>query len=135
MAMGRDGLLGPWFARVSKKRGTPANATLLAGVMVAVPAAFLNISEVVELTNIGTLFAFSLVCVGVVILRVRRPDAERRFRMPLCWLVAPLGVLACAWLAMGLPRLTWQRFVVWLLAGLAVYAAYGRRNSRAAIKG
>jgi APA family basic amino acid/polyamine antiporter len=130
MAMGRDGLLGPWFGRVSPKRGTPANATLLAGIMVAVPAAFLNIGEVVELTNIGTLFAFSLVCVGVVILRVRRPDAPRGFKMPLYWLAAPLGVLACAWLALGLPRLTWQRFAVWLLAGLAVYAIYGRRNSR-----
>jgi len=130
MAMGRDGLLGPWFGRVSQRRGTPANATLLTGLIVAVPAAFLNIGEVVELTNIGTLFAFSLVCLGVVILRVRRPDAPRRFKMPLYWLAAPLGMLACAWLALGLPALTWQRFVVWLLAGLAIYALYGRRNSR-----
>jgi APA family basic amino acid/polyamine antiporter len=132
MAMGRDGLLSPWFSKVSAKRGTPANATLLAGLMVALPAAFLNISEVVELTNIGTLFAFSLVCVGVMILRFRRPDVERRFRMPLLWLSAPLGIFACVWLSFGLPALTWTRFGVWLLAGLVIYAIYGRWNSRMA---
>jgi APA family basic amino acid/polyamine antiporter len=129
MAMGRDGLLGPWFSKISKKRGTPANATLLTGVMVAIPAAFLNISEVVELTNIGTLFAFSLVCLGVMILRARRPDLERRFKMPMVWALAPCGILACLWLALGLPVLTWERFIIWLAAGLVVYALYGWRNS------
>jgi len=129
MAMGRDGLIGPWFSKISPKRGTPANATLITGIMVAIPAAFLNISEVVELTNIGTLFAFSLVCLGVIILRMKRPDAERRFKMPLYWLLAPFGILACIWLAMGLPPLTWSRFVIWLLAGLVIYVLYGKRNS------
>jgi len=130
MAMGRDGLLGRWFGKVSKKRGTPANATLLAGIMVAIPAAFLNISEVVELTNIGTLFAFSIVCLGVMILRFRRPEVERRFKMPMLWVLAPMGILACVWLAMGLPALTWKRFALWLLAGLVIYALYGWRHSR-----
>ena len=106
------------------------DATFLAGVMVAIPAAFLNISEVVELTNIGTLFAFSLVCLGVMILRIRRPDVERRFKMPMLWVLAPMGILACVWLAFGLPSLTWNRFALWLLAGLVIYALYGWRNSR-----
>jgi APA family basic amino acid/polyamine antiporter len=84
----------------------------------------------VELTNIGTLFAFSLVCVGVVVLRLKRPDVRRRFRMPLVWLSAPLGILACVWLSLGLPSLTWKRFALWLAAGLVIYAIYGRRKSR-----
>jgi APA family basic amino acid/polyamine antiporter len=130
MAMGRDGLLSPWFSKVSARRGTPANATLLTGIIVAIPAALLNISEVVELTNIGTLFAFALVCIGVIILRRSRPKAERRFKMPMYWLLAPLGILACVWLAFGLPPLTWERFMLWLAAGLVIYAVYGRRNSK-----
>ena len=130
MAMGRDGLLSSWFGKISPKRKTPANATMVTGLMVALPAAFLNISEVVELCNIGTLFAFSLVCIGVIILRIKRPDVPRRFRMPLVWLSAPFGILACIWLSLGLPGLTWTRFILWLLAGLVIYAVYGRRNSR-----
>jgi len=129
MAMSRDGLLGPWFGRLSPRHGTPANATVLTGVMVAAPAALLGIDEVVELTNIGTLFAFALVCVAVLVLRRRRPEAPRGFRMPLAWLSAPCGVLACGWVAWGLPRLTWIRFFAWLALGLLVYFAYGMRNS------
>jgi APA family basic amino acid/polyamine antiporter len=129
LAMSRDGLLGSWFGRISPRHGTPANATLLTGALVALPAALLSIDEAVELTNIGTLFAFALVGAAVLILRWRRPDAPRRFRMPLVWLLAPAGVLSCAWVAWGLPRVTWIRFVVWLGIGLAVYFAYGSRNS------
>ena len=129
MSMSRDGLLGPWFGKVSRRHGTPGNATFLTGCIVAIPAALLNISEVVELTNIGTLFAFVLVCAGVMILRVRRPEAARRFRMPLVWMTAPLGILFCLWLAWGLPGVTWVRFLVWLILGLLVYFAYGFRNS------
>jgi APA family basic amino acid/polyamine antiporter len=130
MVMGRDGLLGSWFSKVSPKYGTPANATLIAGLMVALPAALLNISEVVELTNIGTLFAFCLVCIGVVILRIKRPDVQRRFKMPLVWVSAPLGIAACVWLSLGLPPITWSRFALWLLVGLIIYFIFGRRNSR-----
>ncbi|HBN08889.1 MAG TPA: amino acid permease [Cyanobacteria bacterium UBA8530] len=129
MSMSRDGLLSPWFGKVSKKHGTPGNATFLTGCIVAIPAALLNISEVVELTNIGTLFAFSLVCCGVMILRARRPEATRRFRMPWVWVTAPLGILFCIWLAKGLPAITWYRFFAWLLLGLLVYFVYGFRNS------
>jgi APA family basic amino acid/polyamine antiporter len=129
MSMSRDGLLSPWFGRVNKRYGTPGNATILTGVIVALPAAFLNIAEVVELANIGTLFAFVLVCIGVMILRVRRPEAPRRFRMPWVWVTAPLGIVFCGWLAKGLPGLTWIRFFLWLGVGLVVYFAYGVRKS------
>ncbi|MGA2079757.1 MAG: amino acid permease [Holophaga sp.] len=130
LAMSRDGLLGPWFGRISPRHGTPANATLLTGALVALPAALLNIDEAVELTNIGTLFAFALVGLAVLILRWRRPDAPRRFRMPWVWVLAPAGVLSCGWVAWGLPRITWIRFLVWLGIGLVVYFAYGHRRSR-----
>ncbi len=130
MAMSHDGLLGSWFGKVHPKHGTPGNATLLTGVIVAVPAALMNIGEVVELSNIGTLFAFAVVCMGVMVLRLRRPEAERRFRVPGVWGVAPLGVASCVWLSRGLPDITYLRFVLWLVLGLGIYAAYGYRNSR-----
>jgi len=129
MSMSRDGLLGPWFGKVHPRYATPANATIVTGVIVAVPAALGNIDEVVELTNIGTLFAFAIVCAGVMVLRARRPEAERRFRMPLVWVLAPAGIVACFWLAQGLPTVTWWRFVVWMAIGLVVYFAYGHRRS------
>jgi APA family basic amino acid/polyamine antiporter len=130
MSMSRDGLLGPWFGRISPGRGTPAHATWLTGAMVAAPAALLNLEEVVELTNIGTLFAFIIVCAGTLILRVRRPEAPRAFRVRWPWLVFPLGILSSALLMAALPRLTWIRFILWLGLGLAVYLLYGRRRSR-----
>ena len=129
MAMSRDGLLSPWFGKLSPKHGTPANATLLTGILVALPAALLNIDEVVELCNIGTLFAFSVVCAAVMILRARRPEALRRFRMPWIWYLAPAGILSCVWVAWGLPWITWVRFLIWLALGLAIYFLYGHRNS------
>lgn len=130
MAMSHDGLLGRWFGRIHPRHGTPANATVLTGFLVALPAALMNIGEVVELSNIGTLFAFAIVCAGVLILRVRHPEAPRAFRAPAVWLVAPLGILSCAWLSWGLPRVTFLRFFLWLAAGLIVYALYGSRQSR-----
>jgi APA family basic amino acid/polyamine antiporter len=129
MSMSRDGLLSPWFAKVHPRHKTPGNATILTGVLVAVPAALGNIDEVVELTNIGTLFAFAIVCAGVMVLRVRRPEAQRRFRMPLIWALAPAAILACLWLAQGLPTVTWWRFLVWMAIGLCLYFFYGRRRS------
>jgi APA family basic amino acid/polyamine antiporter len=129
MAMSRDGLLGPWFSKVHPRHGTPSNATFLTGVIVALPAGVLSIDEVVELTNIGTLVAFALVCGGVMILRWRRPEARRGFRMPWVFITAPLGILFCGWLALGLPGITWIRFLVWLAVGLVIYFAYGYRRS------
>lgn len=130
MAMSNDGLLGGWFGKVHPRHGTPANATVLTGFVVALPAALMNIGEVVELSNIGTLFAFAIVCAGVMILRVRRPDAERKFKVPFPFVIAPAGILSCLWLALGLPTVTFWRFLVWLAIGLAIYALFGRRFSR-----
>jgi APA family basic amino acid/polyamine antiporter len=129
MVMARDGLLPSWFEKVGP-RGTPINATWVTGILVLLPAGLMNIDEVVELTNIGTLFAFVLVSAGVLILRVKRPEAPRKFKTPLVWFSAPAGILFCLWLALGLPRATWERFVIWLVIGLACYFLYSVRHSR-----
>jgi APA family basic amino acid/polyamine antiporter len=130
MAMSRDGLLGKWFGEVHPKYGTPANATMLTGFIVAIPAAFMSIDEVVDLCNIGTLFAFIIACSGVMILRVQRPDAPRKFVAPAIWVTGPLGIISCIWLAYGLPGVTWIRFFIWLFIGLIIYFIYGTRNSQ-----
>ncbi|MBN2505295.1 MAG: amino acid permease [Verrucomicrobia bacterium] len=131
-AMGRDGLLPPWAAKVHPKFRTPHVTTLLTGVIVAVCSSATNINELVELTNIGTLFAFILVAVGILVLRRRDPDRPRPFRTPwVPWI--PLGAtVSCLYLMLQLPLKTWIRFGGWLVIGLAIYACYGRRRSRLA---
>ena len=129
-AMARDGLLPQWAARVDARTRVPWATTLLTGVVVAIAAAIGDAAETYDLTNIGTLFAFALVCVGVLVLRVAEPERPRPFRVPLVWLVAPLGAAACAFIMVGLPPQAWERFGLWLLLGLAVYAAYGYRHSK-----
>jgi APA family basic amino acid/polyamine antiporter len=130
MAMSRDGLLGPWFAKIHPKYRTPHVTTILTGVFVAFFAAVANIDEIVQLTNIGTLFAFVLVAIGILILRVREPERPRKFRVPFVPWTPILGVLSCIVLMAGLPVVTWIRFVLWLVAGLAIYFLYSRRRSR-----
>lgn len=131
-SMSRDGLLPPYFARIHPKYRTPHVTTIWTGVVVAAISAVANINEIVELTNIGTLFAFVLVCAGVIILRRREPDRPRAFRTPLVPYVPILGILSCFYLMAGLPGVTWARFGVWLLAGMGVYFLYGFRKSRLA---
>jgi basic amino acid/polyamine antiporter, APA family len=87
-------------------------------------------AETYDLTNIGTLFAFALVCVGVLILRVKEPERPRPFRVPFVWPVALLGTASCLFIMVGLPAQAWERFGLWLLIGIAIYAAYGYRHSR-----
>lgn len=127
-AMARDGLLPRGLARTNQ-HGTPGRATLLVGVVVAVAATFFPAVEPAEMVNIGTLFAFLLVSIGVVILRRTRPDLPRSFRTPLVGLVPILAVLACIWLMLNLTVETWLRFVIWMVIGVVVYFAYSRRNS------
>ena len=128
-SMARDGLLPAWAAKVHPKYRTPHVTTILTGVFVAVLAGFANINEVVELTNIGTLFAFVLVAVGIIILRRTDPDRPRPFRTPFVPLVPGLAALACIYLMVPLPWQTWQRFIAWLAIGLLIYLVYGRRRS------
>jgi APA family basic amino acid/polyamine antiporter len=107
----------------------PRATTLLTGAAVAAAAAFGDAAETYDLTNIGTLFAFVLVCGGVLLLRIREPGRSRPFRVPGVWLVAPLGALACGFVMLGLPRAAGQRFGIWLAVGIALYFAYGQRRS------
>jgi len=129
-SMGRDGLLPSWAARVHPRFRTPHVTTIITGIVVAVCSSIANISELVELTNIGTLFAFALVAAGVIILRYTDPDRPRPFRTPLVpWV--PLGAIACCgYLMFELPAITWLRFFLWMVAGLAIYLLYGIRRSR-----
>jgi APA family basic amino acid/polyamine antiporter len=128
--MARDGLLPPWAARVHSKFRTPYVTTIITGVLVASFAGVSNINEVVELCNIGTLFAFVLVAGGILMLRYTDPTRPRPFRTPLVpWV--PLGAIAtCAWLMRELPLITWKRFLYWLIIGLVIYFLYGFRRSR-----
>jgi APA family basic amino acid/polyamine antiporter len=131
-AMSRDRLLPPMFAQVSERTGTPVRTTITTGVVIAVMTALLPLEELAKLVNIGTLFAFILVAIGVVILRRTRPDLERSFRVPWVPWVPILSVLASFYLMLNLTAATWVRFFVWMAVGLVIYAAYGARHSRLA---
>ncbi|MYU54263.1 amino acid permease [Streptomyces kasugaensis] len=129
-AMSRDGLLPQFFSRVHPRFGTPYRSTVALGLVVAVVAGFTSINELAELVNIGTLFAFVVVAVGVVLLRRSRPDLPRAFRTPLVPLIPVASVLASLWLMLNLPAETWLRFAVWMVLGFGIYFVYGRAHSR-----
>jgi APA family basic amino acid/polyamine antiporter len=132
MSMARDGLLPPFLARVHPRFKTPYVGTIITGLFVATFAAVANIAEVVDLTNIGTLFAFVLVSAGVIVLRKQEPDRVRPFRAPWVPLTPIISIVTCLYLMLQLPRITWIRFGLWLLLGLGIYFTYGVRNSRLA---
>ncbi len=129
-AMGRDGLLPKWASKVDQKTRIPRTATLITGVFVACWALIGDAAETYDLTNIGTLFAFILVCIGVIVLRHREPNRPRPFRVPLVHLVGGLGAGLCFYLMYNLPRLAWERFAWWLAIGVVVYVVYGYRHSK-----
>ncbi|MGY1624755.1 amino acid permease [Geodermatophilus sp. SYSU D00965] len=129
-AMGRDGLLPPAVARVSPRTGTPVRITLGFAVLVLVMATFVPLGTLADLVSIGTLFAFLLVSVAVIVLRRTRPEMRRPFRVPLSPVLPAVSALACLYLMLNLSIETWLRFLAWLALGLLVYAVYGYRHSR-----
>lgn len=131
-AMSRDGLLPRWFAVVHPRFRTPHRPTLIAGALTAIVAALYPIKEVAELVNIGTLSAFVVICLAVIVLRKTRPDAVRGFRTPFVPFTPLVGVAFSLWLLSRLPAVAWERFLVWMAIGLAIYFVYGRRHSRLA---
>jgi basic amino acid/polyamine antiporter, APA family len=128
-AISRDGLLPPAFSRIHPKYKTPSMPTILTGVAVGLTASLVPIKEIAELTNIGTLFAFVLVCLGVWILRSVEPGMERPFKTPLVPIVPILGAASCVLMMLGLGETTWLRFFIWLALGLLIYFTYGRFHS------
>ena len=129
-AMSRDGLIPRRFAEVNPRTGAPVKVTIGLGVLIAILAALVPLSEIVKLVNIGTLFAFLLVNVGVIVLRRTRPDMPRPFKVPFGPVLPVIGILLVLYLMIDLPGTTWIRFVIWLAAGLVIYAVYGYRHSR-----
>ena len=128
-AMSRDRLLPRAFSRVHKRFRTPHVSTLMAGFFVAIPAGVFDIGTLADLSNIGTLFAFVLVSLGVLVLRAKQPERRRAFRTPWVPVIPILSILSCVVLMVSLPVETWLRFFVWLMIGLIIYIAYSRRRS------
>jgi APA family basic amino acid/polyamine antiporter len=129
LTMARDGLVPKAFGRVSERTGTPVVNTVIVGLVVTVVAALVPLGELADATSIGTLVAFALVNVSVIILRRSQPDLERSYRVPLFPVVPVLGTLSCALLAVFLGAGTWIAFGIWMVAGAVLYALYGRRHS------
>jgi APA family basic amino acid/polyamine antiporter len=130
LAMARDGLLPAWAAKIHPKYRTPHITTIATGLVVAAGGLVMDENEIYDLTNIGTLAAFAIVCVGVLVLRYKDPDRPRPFRVKFVWPVAILGTVSCLYIMKGLPTHAWERFGIWLAAGLALYFVYGYRHSR-----
>ncbi len=129
LAMARDGLLPPIFAKVNAKTKTLIPVILISGIFMAFVAGFTPINEVAELVNIGTLAAFVLVCAGVIVLRKTHPNIPRPFKTPLSPISPILGIVFCLYLMFQLPQTTWLRFGIWLALGLIVYFVYSKGNS------
>ncbi|MBL1084198.1 amino acid permease [Streptomyces actinomycinicus] len=129
-AMSRDGLLPRFFSRTHPRFRTPYRPTILLGVIIAIVSGFTSLRTLGELVNIGTLFAFVIVAVSVIILRRTRPDLPRAFRTPWVPVLPILSVCASLWLMLNLPAETWIRFAVWMAVGIVVYFLYGRSHSR-----
>ena len=129
-SMANDGLLPAWAAKIHPRFRTPYVSSLLIAAIVMVLAGTLPINMVAQLVSIGTLMAFAIVCVGVLVLRVRQPDMPRAFKTPAIWIVAPAGALSAVFLMFGLPGATWWRLVIWGAIGLSVYFLYSMPRSR-----
>ena len=132
--MAHDGLLPPFFAKIHPRFGTPANTTMISGLVVAVIGALVDIRLLGELVSIGTLAAFAVVCRPFLVLRYREPDLPRPFKTPWVPVVPLLGIACCLYLAVSLPFEAWLRLLFWLIIGLVIYFLYGVRHSRLSLK-
>ena len=132
--MSRDGLLPQFVNKIHPRFQTPYLTSIVTGVAVAIVSAFLTVREAGSLVSIGTLLAFVIVSIGIMVLRVREPNLPRAFKTPMWWLVAPLGVLSAGYLMVSLPWRTCERLIIWFVVGIVIYFAYGVRNSRLAGK-
>jgi len=130
-AMSRDGLIPPIYSRVHPQFRTPWLGTIVTGVVAALLAGIFPLGILGELVSIGTLLAFTIVCLSILVLRKKAPDAPRPFRTPAVWIVAPLGMGMCLFMMAFLPMDTWLRLIVWTIVGLIIYGVYGMRHSRA----
>jgi APA family basic amino acid/polyamine antiporter len=128
-SMSRDGLLPKIFSRVHNRFRTPAFSTWVAGFVVAIPSGLFDIGTLADLSNIGTLFAFVLVSIGVLVLRIREPERRRGFRVAGGPIIPVLSIVFCVLLMSGLPIITWLRFFIWLAIGLVIYFLYSRHRS------
>jgi basic amino acid/polyamine antiporter, APA family len=133
-SMSRDGLLPPVINKVHPRFQTPYVTSIVTGVVVAFFSAILPIRDAASLVSIGTLLAFVIVSVGVLVLRVREPNLPRAFKTPLVWFVAPAGAFSAAYLMKSLPPVTWERLLIWFVIGMFVYFGYGIRMSKLAAK-
>ena len=130
LAMARDGLLPAWASRIHPRYHTPHISTIVTGVVVAIAAGLTPIATLGNLVSIGTLMAFVIVSLGVIVLRRTRPDLPRPFRMPFVPLLPLLSAAVSLVLMLGLPRSTWERLIIWMVIGVVLYFAYGYRRSR-----
>ena len=128
--MSRDRMLPQGVSKVSSRFRTPALTTCVTGGIVAICAAAFPLDVLLKFVNIGTLSAFAIVCVGVAVLRLLRPDAQRPFKAPLVWVFTIFGAVGCLYMMSGLDVVTWLRFAIWFLVGIVIYAAYGYWHSR-----
>jgi len=128
-AISRDGLLPALFSKVNAKRGVPQNATIFAGIATCLIAGIFPLSVLSELVSIGTLLAFAIVCISVMVLRKTHPELKRPFKVPLIWFIPSLGAFFCILQMVSLPWATWMRLILWTLAGIVIYFVYGRHKS------
>jgi APA family basic amino acid/polyamine antiporter len=131
-SMSRDGLLPPFVQKIHPRFRTPYITSIATGLAVAIPAAILPVRDAAKLVSIGTLLAFVIVCIGVLVLRVREPNLRRPFKTPFIWFVAPMGAISAGYLMFYLDSETWLRLLIWLAVGLAIYFLYGRTHSNLA---
>jgi APA family basic amino acid/polyamine antiporter len=128
-AISRDGLLPPLFSKVNAKRGVPQNAVIFSGIATGTVAGLFPINVLGELVSIGTLMAFAIVCISVMVLRKTHPELKRPFKVPLVWLIPSLGAIFCLIQMASLPWTAWERLLLWMLVGIVIYFVYGKRNS------